>query len=84
VWLAGTVPRPVALLAHQKDAVAKEGLRLAEIVQGERLLLGRRHIGEQPRISTGFVRAGWSTGRGLCGVVHTVATETVTKALGGG
>jgi hypothetical protein len=35
----------------------------------------------QPRISTGFVSAGWSTGRGLCGVVHTVATETATKAL---
>ena len=35
---------PVALLPHHEDTVAEEGLRLGEIVRGERLLLGRRHI----------------------------------------
>ena len=38
---------PVALLPHHKDAVPEEGLRVVEIVRGERFLLGRRH-GRQP------------------------------------
>src|ERR1700761_2735094 len=37
----------------------------------------------QPRISTGLVRARRSTGRGLCGVVHKVATDTATYAVCG-
>jgi hypothetical protein len=37
----------------------------------------------QSSMRTGFVRAGWSTGRGLSGELQTVATATSTNATGG-
>jgi len=60
---------PVALLPYHKDAVAEEGLRVVEIVRGERLLLGQRHV-RQPAANIdricqgGMVDWTWALRRG--------------------